>query len=194
MNNYTPMNMPNNQGGMFSNPTNVMSAPANSSMALPKRMQDALDLVAYEKKLKEFREDNGGNSQDAPPMSQEMIDFFDNETETEKTVRMDNFQNMFSGFAQMGMFGLPGMIGSLAVSGAAPVVSGQEDYSTRSQAAYNQERQLQQALMADEGRKRAAAQASMNNQSSGVETREGSNGNVGMGGGNASRGFSSGGW
>ena len=195
MNNYNPMNMPNNQAGMFSNPTNVMSAPSNSSMALPKHMQDALDLVAYEKKLKEARSGNTGeSSREDPPMSQELIDFFDNETQTEKAVRMDNFQNMFKGFAEMGMFGLPGMIGSLAVSGAAPVVSGQVDYSTRSPAAYDQERQLQQALMADEGRKRAAAQASMNNQSSGVETREGSNGNVGMGGGNASRGFSSGGW
>lgn len=139
MNNYNPMNMPNNQGGMFSNPTNVMSAPATSSMALPQRMQDALDLVAYEKKLKEFREDNGGNSQDAPPMSKEMVAFFDNETNTERAVRMDNFQNMFKSLAEAGMFGLPGQIGSLAVSAAAPVVSGQTDYSTRSPAAYRQQ-------------------------------------------------------
>ena len=140
MNNYNPMNMPNNQAGMFSNPTNVMSAPSNSSMALPKHMQDALDLVAYEKKLKEARSGNTGeSSREDPPMSQELIDFFDNETQTEKAVRMDNFQNMFKGFAEMGMFGLPGMIGSLAVSGAAPVVSGQVDYSTRSPAAYRQQ-------------------------------------------------------
>tara|TARA_R110000796_G_scaffold16942_2_gene52493 strand:- start:162 stop:671 length:510 start_codon:yes stop_codon:yes gene_type:complete len=59
MNDYNPMNMPNNQEGMFSNPTNLfappqrtsmaapsrssMQAPTNSSMALPKRMQEAID-------------------------------------------------------------------------------------------------------------------------------------------------------
>ncbi len=178
MNNYNPMNMPNNQAGMFSNPTNVMSAPSNSSMALPKHMQDALDLVAYEKKLKEARSGNTGeSSREEPPMSQELIDFFDTETETQKHTRMNNFLSMFNDAAISGIFGLPGMLGSAAVAG----INSLKEYG------------------AEQAVKTATATTARNMNGQGTEsrpteTREGSNGNVGMGGGNASRGFSSGGW
>ena len=103
----------------------------------------------------------GGGGDYEMSLTPDQIAYFDAETDMERGIRNNNF---FNGAAApiAGLLGGP-IAYELAglIPNNAPVYSGRDDYSTRSPAAIRQDMQLQQSLVADEQRKREAAQVAM---------------------------------